>query len=226
MDSMRLAASTKLPDSAHISRSWRIHELLTDFRLEDVWALPTPGGPDDFPALVQGTTEMDPARGSSPAARALFAVRWKLGELFNLDGEGDRDSEAPTIRDRLPADLRDGPRGPAFETLPFEPLYLCEDEFAAEVANRTVHGVLHLGWVEEEPDLFHGQMAVYVKPNGLLGEGYMTAIRPFRHLVVYPPMMRDIGRQWRHRVLEADHDELEARKREWRRRFFEPSPGV
>ena len=34
-----------LPDTAHTSRPWRIHELTRDFRLEDVWALPTPGGP-------------------------------------------------------------------------------------------------------------------------------------------------------------------------------------
>jgi len=35
-------------------------------------------------------------------------------------------------------------------------------------------------------------MAVYVKPNGLLGMGYMAAIKRFRRMVVYPPMMRQI----------------------------------
>jgi hypothetical protein len=43
----------RLPNAAHTSRPWRIHELTPDFRLEDVWALPTPGGPGDFPRLVQ-----------------------------------------------------------------------------------------------------------------------------------------------------------------------------
>ncbi len=38
----------KLPKSAHFSRPWRIHGLTHDFRLEDVWELPTPGGPHDF----------------------------------------------------------------------------------------------------------------------------------------------------------------------------------
>lgn len=38
----------KLPDTAHTSRPWRIHEVAPDFEVEDVWALPTPGGPDDF----------------------------------------------------------------------------------------------------------------------------------------------------------------------------------
>jgi hypothetical protein len=40
-------------------------------------------------------------------------------------------------------------------------------------------------------------MAVLVKPNGLLGSAYMAAIRPFRHLLVYPPLMRQIEREWR-----------------------------
>ena len=39
----------RLPNTAHTSRPWRIHDIAPDFELEDVWALPTPGGPDDFP---------------------------------------------------------------------------------------------------------------------------------------------------------------------------------
>jgi hypothetical protein len=188
----------KLPNTAHTSRPWRIHELTRDFRLEDVWALPTPGGPDDFPRLVHGFAAADPLRRGPLPARALFVVREKLGELFGWDqpdtGVGSR---VPSLRDRLPADLRDGPRGPEFETLPASPLYLLEDEWAAEVANRTVHGVLHLGWVPNGAGGYRGQMAVLVKPNGLFGQAYMTAIRPFRHLIVYPPLMRMIGRDWR-----------------------------
>jgi hypothetical protein len=45
-------------------------------------------------------------------------------------------------------------------------------------------------------------MAVYVKPNGLLGNAYMAAIAPFRHLIVYPPMLREIGRNWRARGID------------------------
>jgi hypothetical protein len=105
----------------------------------------------------------------------------------------------PTLRDRLPADLREAGPGPQFDDLPFSPLYLLEDEWAAEIANQTVHGVLHLGWVQEEGGAYRGQMAVLVKPNGLLGRVYLTAIRPFRHVIVYPRMLREIGRDWRAR---------------------------
>ena len=188
----------RLPKSAHTSRPWRVHELTRDFHLEDVWALPTPGGPDDFPRLVQRMASGDPSRAASPAARMLWAIRWKVGELLGWDepaaGLGSR---VPTLRDLMPVDLREGPCGPDFGSLPFESLYLLDDEWAAEIANRTVHGVMHLGWVPDGAGGYRGQMAVLVKPNGLLGTAYMTAIRPFRHLIVYPPMIRQIEREWR-----------------------------
>jgi hypothetical protein len=187
-----------LPNSAHTSRPWRIHELTRDFRLEDVWELPVSGGPDDFPRLVQGIAAGDPSQGSSCAVRSLFAIRWKLGELLGWDSpDTGLGSRVPTLRDRLPGDLGDAPSGPDFDALPFTPLYLLDDEFAAEIANRTMHGVMHLGWIPDGIGGYRGQMAVLVKPNGLLGNAYMAAIRPFRHLLVYPPMIRQIGRTWR-----------------------------
>jgi hypothetical protein len=194
----------KLPSSAHTSRRWRIHELSPDFRLEDVWALPTPGGPDDFPVLVQVISSADPSRRSSGAVRALWWIRWKLGALLGWDSpDAGLGSRVPTLRDRLPADLRAAP-GPDFDALPFRPLYLLGDEFAAELANRTMHGVIHLGWVPDETGGYRGQMAVLVKPNGLLGTGYMAAIRPFRHLIVYPATIRQIGRAWRRRTRDRE----------------------
>jgi hypothetical protein len=189
----------RLANTAHTARPWRIHEIAHDFELEDVWALPTPGGPGDFPRLVEMAASLDASEASSGPVRALFAIRWKLGELLGWDdsraGVGSR---VPTLRDRLPADLRDGPL-PAFDALPFTPLYLQRDEFAAETANATVHGVLHLGWVPDGSGGYRGQMAILVKRNGRLGSVYMAAIRPFRHLVVYPSMMREFARTWRAR---------------------------
>jgi hypothetical protein len=98
----------------------------------------------------------------------------------------------------LPADLTATPV-PEFAALPFTALYLLDDEFAAETANRTVHGVMHIGWVPDGVGGFQGQMAVLVKPNGRLGSTYMAAIRPFRRLIVYPALMGQIERAWQRR---------------------------
>jgi hypothetical protein len=187
-----------LPHSEQTSRPWRIHELTKDFRLLDVWALPTPGGPDDFPRLVEIVAGGDSAETPSRAARALWAIRWKLGEVLGWDEVEPSDlPDWQMLRDRLPADLREGPTGPEFDKLPFTPVYMLEDEWAAELANKTVHGVLHLSWVPDGQSGYRGQMSVYVKPNGLFGQAYLAAIQPFRHLIVYPPMMRELERRWR-----------------------------
>jgi hypothetical protein len=117
--------------------------------------------------------------------------------MLRWDGPGaGLGARVRTLRERLPADLRGSP-GPDFTALPFASLYLLGDEFAAEIANLTVHGVLHLGWVPDGKGGYRGQLAVLVKPNGVLGAGYLAAIKPFRHLIVYPRMMRDMGERWR-----------------------------
>ena len=186
----------RLPNAAHSSQPWRIHELTRDFRLEDVWELPGTGGPDDFSRLIDLVSEQDPSRSSSRAARTLFALRWKLGDLVGWDdADGGLGGRVATLRDRLPADLRERP-GPVFDALPFSSLYLLDDEFAAEIANETMHGVMHIGAVPDSGGGLRAQMAVLVKPNGVLGNAYMATIRPFRHFLVYPGLMREWGDLW------------------------------
>ncbi len=182
----------RLPTSAHTSRPWRIHGLTRDFRLEDVWALPLPPGVDNVADAAGLLASFDPAKSSSRPVRVLFAIRWKAGALLGWDDPGGGiGSRVPTLRDRLPDDLREQ-RGPELRGLPFTPLYLSGDEWAAEIANRTMHGVVHVGLVSDDAGGRRAQMAVLVKPNGLLGVAYMAAIRPFRHLVVYPRLIAEI----------------------------------
>ncbi len=186
----------RLPNTAHTSRPWRIHELTPDFTVEDVWALATPGGPGELPRLLSQFSSSSFPDGAPLVVRFLWETRWKIGALLGWDrpdaGVGSR---VTSLRDRLPADLRDAPSGP--EMSPFTPLYQLEDEWAAEMANRTVHSVMHIGWVPDGSDGYRGQMAVLVRPNGLLGAAYMAAIKPFRCLFVYPALMRDFERGWR-----------------------------
>lgn len=200
----------RVPNEEHTSRPWRIHEITRDFRVEDVWTVPATSQLDDFPGVVDVVTSYDPARSSSFAVRTLFAARWWLGGLLGLDRpEAGVGSRVSTLRDRLPADLRDAPQ-PVFDALPFTSLYLLDNEFAAETANETMHGVMHLGAVPDGAGAYRVQAAVLVKPNGLLGEAYMAAIKPFRYLLVYPSLLRELSGAW------------EARAARWRARAMAP----
>jgi hypothetical protein len=199
----------KLLRAEHECRPLRIHDLVPDFTLEDVWALPTPDGPDGFEDLLEMVGSFDPTQADSRAARFLWALRDRLGAWFDLgeistpaDRQGAGELSIPgsgetSLRDRLPADLRGTAAGVDFDPLPFVPLYRTEREAAAEVSNKTVHGVAHLAWVKRDDGMYEGRMAVYVKPRGLFGRAYMAAIKPFRYWVVYPALMRQMEQAWR-----------------------------
>ncbi|AKU16038.1 DUF2867 domain-containing protein [Luteipulveratus mongoliensis] len=187
----------RLPPSAHTDQPWRIHEIAPDFIVEDVWALPTPGGPDDFRYLLELCAAADAYDNSSFVVRTMLSIRWKLGALLGWDGDDDGlEQRVHSLRERLPQDLRDGPAGPETPNAPFRPVYLTENEFVDELANKTVHALAHYSWVRTPDGSYRGQMAVLTKPNGLFGRLYMAGIKPIRHFVVYPALLRGIASDW------------------------------
>jgi hypothetical protein len=206
-----LRESGRIPNSEQESRPWRIHAIVPDFTLEDVWALPAKGGVEEFPALLDLAGTLDPIHSPSRATRTLWRLRDDLGKWFGLgrikvEGATEPDPDAgelpipgiaaATLVDRLPDDLRDTAADADFGSLPFSPLYRTDLEAAAELSNKTVHGVVHLAWVDQGGGRYRGQMAVYVKPRGILGRGYMAAIKPFRYLIVYPALLSEFERSW------------------------------
>ncbi len=205
---------SRLATTTYTDQPWRIHEFTKDFSVEDVWSYRTPGaGPDDFPTMLAALrAAAGPAKQPGPV-RFLFAVRWKLGALLGWDkpsaGVGER---VASLRDRLPADLREAPRGVDNEDMPLKAVYELDMESARELANKTVHTVMHLGWVRGANGDYELRMAVLVKPNGLFGRLYMAAIKPFRYLIVYPALTRRWEGAWRDRNnAEAEYEEGRSR---------------
>jgi hypothetical protein len=184
----------KLAESEHFSRQWVIHGFTRDFRFEGVWALPTPGGPDDFPRLIRMLTSFDEARRPGSLVGTLLAIRESVGRALGWDGKV-ADPARPSLRSRLPPELAGHPTA---VTLPMglTPLYQTDGEWAAELINGTVHGIMHLGWTQDRSGNYRGQMAMLVKPNGLLGRAYLAAIAPFRYLIIYPRLLKWLGRKW------------------------------
>jgi Protein of unknown function (DUF2867) len=200
----------RVPNEVQLAQPWRIHPVVADFTLEDVWTSPgISGGQEDFGSVIEMAARFDPAKADSAPTRVLWGVRDRLGEWFDLgriSTTASRDNRLPipgtrefSLADRLPDDLRGSANDVHFDHLPFVPLYRTENEFAAEVSNQTVHGVAHLAWVDRNGGTYQAQMAVYVKPRGRFGQAYMAFIKPFRYCIVYPAIERQAARGWSHR---------------------------
>lgn len=194
----------RIPIAEHTEQPWRIHEIAPDFRVLDVWAYRAPGaGPDDLATMLAairaaGERERDPL-----LVRFLFAVRWKLGALFGWDDPAQglaAKGRVSSLCERLPDDLRQPQSGTPVPNIPFVELYQLHNEHAIELANKTVHGIAHHGWVRTDDGEYELRMAVLIKENGLFGRAYMAAIAPFRYLIVYPAMTRQWERAWRDRA--------------------------
>jgi len=199
----------RIDPRAHRQHDWKVEEIAPDFALIDAWMLPVVGAQADFAEVQAMFREWDPAQDEgSWISRALFSLRLKLGALLGWD---DPTAALPipgctetSLRSRLaPGEASaeaTGGAGPEFS-----PVFETDREFASEISNSTVHAVLHVGWVPETEGQYRAQMGVYVKTRGRFGDLYMALIAPFRHWIVYPALMRTLGRMW-----EARRDRVSA----------------
>ena len=199
----------RIPSSVHAVGAWRIIDIVDDFELEDLWALPAVGSRAEFGRVLEMMESLDIKEGSLPT-RLLWRVRDLLGQWFGLGrittgpeptGLPIPKSTSMTVADRLPPDLAGTVDPRAVPTdVPFVALYQTDREYASELSNRTVHSIMHLAWADLGNDTYQAQMAVYVKPRGAFGRAYMQFIKPFRYAIVYPELMRLIDRAWRRQI--------------------------
>lgn len=183
----------------HLRHPLRVHSLLSDFELEDVWRPPLTL---DSTQPLQLFTDMFSAGSGNLAGKGLsgklFRFRLFLGKLLKWDQRPAQDRLVPgSIRFRYAqeenlqyADLPDPGSGS------FIPVYQLENESLYEIENHTVHAALHFSRVPSGPDKWDIHMAVYVKPKGLLGRCYMLLIKPFRLWIVYPAIMKGARQRW------------------------------
>ena len=183
----------------HKKQHWVVHELLDDFKIEDVWSLPVILDPKHSISLIQDqfskTNKNIEVKG---LAAWLFRLRLFLGRLFNWDKKIPRTGLVPgSIRERYAK-----AKALVFEQLPdpgdgnYVPVYNLSEESLAEIENATVHAAIHLGRVPLENNRFTAQMTIYVKPKGILGHLYMLLIKPFRLFIVYPALLNTIKTEW------------------------------
>ena len=199
---MKLTPVTKINKHEHLKQHLRVHALLSDFELEDVWQIPIALTSNQTLRLFiehfnKSTTKII----DKGVVGFLFKLRLLLGKFLNLDDKKQR------VNELIPGSIRHRyayEEGLSFEDLPalnkgdldFVPVYILENEHLTEIENKTVHAALHFSRVRIGESIWGIHMAVYVKPKGLLGKVYMLLIKPFRLWIVYPALMEMVKNEW------------------------------
>ncbi|WP_422360971.1 DUF2867 domain-containing protein [Reichenbachiella sp.] len=185
--------------NSHLSQHWQAHDIVSGFRIEDIWHLPINIKPETPIRHVQETfVEAISQIGTKGFAGLLFKFRNWLGKLFNWEDSTISNAELPpgVLKKRYSAKtktpIEEMPKG-GFDH--FDLVYQLDQEVLLEIENKTVQAAIHLAKVVDEQEA-NAQMTIYVKPNGLLGRVYMLIIKPFRHWVVYPALLKMLANQW------------------------------
>ncbi len=214
---------------AHAARPWRVHTLAPDFELLDLWEVPIAADPargetfERFLAVfvadgMSGRWPRYRLRLTSPrdvvhgglllGAAGLLAFRRALGQVLRLDDDRDALAIPGRVEHRVRERLADADRVRDTGVLParigaFETVYAFGEEALLEIANRTIHALLHVSWVAAGDGRRAAVLAIYIKSRGLGSRAYMALINPFRHLVVYPAWITHVQRSWEARRAAA-----------------------
>ena len=173
----------------------RVHAFLAGVPLHDVWVV-------DLPRTRSGITLDEFLRTASacpftspPLVRALLNTRLFVGRLCGWDREpaatawetfATRMTTADRSKSLAPAGTREGL---------FRVVYRFENEQLLELINRTAHAAALSALVETEYD-YRFYFGLYVRNVGRSTPVYMVLIDPFRKLVVYPSLLRDVRAKW------------------------------
>jgi hypothetical protein len=175
----------------------RVHSLLADVPLHDVWAVDLPHVRagitlDEFHRRMRAANKTEKLSGP---AHVLVRLRRVLGRIFRLDGE-QTGPAAPSFAKRLTVDDQAQSSVPAgAPDGPLRVVYRFKNELLLELANRTVHAAA-LSALTEMPDKYRYYFAVYVRKIGWITPLYMALIDPFRRWIVYPAMLKRIRATW------------------------------
>jgi len=174
----------------------RAHSLLADVPLHDVWAVDLPdGGPGRTVLDLQAVISAEKLRAVTPSVRFLFRLRAWLGRIFRWDRERlrpPRDSFLPRLSaaeresSLIAPGTRDGSRWI---------LFVSQRESISELQNATVHAFSVIA-MTERPGGYRAYWAIYVRPVGRITAWYFRLIDPFRRLLIYPTVLREVRVAW------------------------------
>ena len=174
----------------------RVHTFLAGVPLHDVWAV-------DLPRTRPGITLNEFLRSGQTHAhrlplivRILLGIRFAIGRLLGWDREPAATGWEPFAKRLTTADRSESLAVPGTSEGFFRVVYRFENEQLLEVVNRTAHAAAVSALVEL-PNTYRFYFAVYVRKVGRFTPVYMALIDPFRKLIVYPSLLRNVRAHWK-----------------------------
>ena len=174
----------------------RVHTLLADVPLHDVWAVDLPKYRDGITLaeFLRQAGSCGTARLPAPA-RVLMSLRLFLGRIFRLEAE-PKDALVASLVGRLtPEDCARSLVVPGTREGLFRAVYRFENEQLLEIQNRTVRAAA-LNALVERAESYRFYFAVYVRQGTWITRVYMGLIDPFRKWIVYPAMLKAVRTRW------------------------------
>lgn len=188
--------------------AWRVHTIAADFTRIDSWDVPLAlTDTDRFVDVYHFLMSLDPVD-SSLLTKWLFQLRYKVGGYFGWDDENawppipetgessltERLSAADQAKNLNPQELVISHKAGRLRTV-----YLFDTEALLEISNATIYALLHFG-LEDDRRI---TLSVYTKSRGRMSDVYMRLIRPFRHWIVYPTLMKFFAKRWALRTTQS-----------------------
>lgn len=196
---MKIVGRMRVSSDEFYQKPLRVHEVLSDIPLHDVWALNLLGGGEgrtlrDFESLLS----FEGMQRTNPVVSGLFKLRWRLGRWFRLDKE-ELEIPASSHVHRLTEDIHGQslyePGSVIGPNWPVRVVYAFENEVLYEVMNFTGHHFFLMA-MEPAADGYIVYWAIYVKRTSWLTPLYMTLIDPFRRIFVYPAIIKKLEQAW------------------------------
>ena len=176
----------------------RVHSLLHDVPLEDVWALRLRGGGAGRTVQELRAVMLEGREAAPTVVQALLELRRRIGALFGWDHQRPA-WNAESYANRLsPADRAQSLVPPGTPDGNFRLLYRFENEQLSELRNATVHAFVSLS-LRPMPGGYLAYAGVFVRPVHRFTRLYMGVIAPFRRLAVYPAVIRKVQKAWAER---------------------------
>jgi hypothetical protein len=189
-------ATVRAKSSEYESLDLRAHSLLADVPLHDVWAVDLEGGGPDRSVLdLQELLSLEKLSVASTPVRLLFALRGWLGRAFAWDRAPAEASQRSYVERLTASDRERSLAEPGTSQGPFRVLYASPYEMISEIQNATVHAFSVFA-LSRRASGYRLHWAIYVRPVGRITWWYMRLIDPFRRLIVYPAVLRQLQRSW------------------------------